>query len=202
MHRQIMQPPKGMLVDHADGNKANNCRLNLRICTRQENQRNTAKHGGTTSRFKGVSFDRRLRKWGAAIQAGGKRIWLGYFTDEAEAARAYDRAAVELFGEFARLNFPEEWPASRRAEVMAEGKSEEAKGKSTKAKGESKKAGAPRQRAATAARRKTAEDRGKKTGGRVRQRATRHGARAPSGGKRVLLANRPGGGYHGRNGEE
>ena len=47
----------------------------------------------------------------------GKCFFLGYFVDEVEAARAYDRKAVELFGEFARLNFPEEWPAQRRREV-------------------------------------------------------------------------------------
>jgi hypothetical protein len=120
MHREIMQPPKGMIVDHADRNKANNCRLNLRVCTHQENLRNSRKRSGSSSRFKGVGYSKRRGKWYARASFGSEKIWLGYFTDEAEAARAYDRKAVELFGEYARLNFPQEWPAERRAEVQAQ----------------------------------------------------------------------------------
>jgi hypothetical protein len=120
MHRQIMQPPKGMVVDHIDANRANNCRFNLRVCTRQENMHNKRKHSGSSSQFKGVGYLKRRRKWYARIWCMGERIWLGYFTDEAEAARAYDRKAVELFGEYARLNFPEEWPPQRRAQVQAQ----------------------------------------------------------------------------------
>jgi hypothetical protein len=120
MHRQIMQPPKGMVVDHIDGNKVNNCRFNLRVCTRKENVRNKRRRSNSSSRFKGVGYYKRSRKWCAKISCMGERIWLGYFTDEVEAARAYDRAAVEYFGEYARLNFPEEWPPQRRAQVQAQ----------------------------------------------------------------------------------
>ncbi len=56
MHRQIMDPPKGKFVDHIDGNRANNCRTNLRTCTLGQNMRNRSKHAGATSRFKGVYF--------------------------------------------------------------------------------------------------------------------------------------------------
>jgi hypothetical protein len=119
MHREIMKPPKGMVVDHIDGSKANNCRFNLRVCTRQENQRNRAKTTGGASRFKGVWFEKRKGKWRAMIHLSGKSIFLGYYAQEEEAARAYDRKAVELFGEFARLNFPEEWPAEKRAEIAS-----------------------------------------------------------------------------------
>jgi hypothetical protein len=119
MHRQIMDPPKGKIVDHIDGNQANNCRANLRICTRRENGCNRSKPVGTTSRFKGVSWHKATGKWAATIHFKRRAFWLGYFDDEAEAARAYDAKAVELFGEFARLNFPDEWPAERRAEVYA-----------------------------------------------------------------------------------
>jgi len=120
MHREIMQPPKGMVTDHIDGNKVNNCRFNLRVCTRRENMHNKRKNGGAVSRFKGVGYNRRSRKWYARIRFRGEDVWLGYFTEEAEAARAYDRKAVELFGEYARLNFPREWPPQRRAEVQAQ----------------------------------------------------------------------------------
>ncbi|MEN6337259.1 MAG: AP2 domain-containing protein [Phycisphaerales bacterium] len=78
----------------------------------------------TGSRFKGVWFEKRVGKWRATIHIKGKSIWIGHFATEEEAARAYDRRAVELFGEFARLNFPEEWPAERRAEVAGKMKVE------------------------------------------------------------------------------
>ncbi|MEN6424184.1 MAG: AP2 domain-containing protein [Phycisphaerales bacterium] len=117
MHRQMMQPPAGMIVDHVNRNKLDNSRINLRICTRGENTRNRAKPIGCSSRFKGVSYDRKTGKWKAGIRSSRKQIYLGIFDTEEEAARAYDAKAVELFGEFARLNFPEEWPAKRRARV-------------------------------------------------------------------------------------
>ena len=120
MHRMILPPPAGMLVDHIDGNKANNCRCNLRVCTRLENTRNRRGHSDSASRFKGVRRCQRTGRWYARLCFRGQRIWLCYFDTEVEAARAYDRQAVEIFGEFARLNFPEEWPPQRRAEVYAQ----------------------------------------------------------------------------------
>ena len=111
MHRQIMKPPKGMVVDHVRHNKLDNSRDNLRVCSRSENARNKVKHRGASSRYKGVYYDKSRKKWFAAICFEGRLRRLGWFDDEVEAARAYDRGAVELFGAFARLNFPEEWPA-------------------------------------------------------------------------------------------
>ncbi len=119
MHREIMQPPKGKIVDHMNRNRLDNTRANLRVCTRPENARNKGKLHATSSRFRGVSYRKCSGKWAARIRFKGKCIHLGYFTDEEEAARAYDRKAVELFGEFARLNFPEEWPARRRRRAYA-----------------------------------------------------------------------------------
>jgi len=120
MHRAIMQPPRGMVVDHINRNKLDNTRDNLLVCTQQENCHNRSKRNGASSRFRGVSFNRRMGRWCARITFEGRRLWLGCFVEEVEAARAYDRKAVELFGESALLNLPEEWPARRRQEVREE----------------------------------------------------------------------------------
>jgi hypothetical protein len=104
MHRLIMNAPKGLFVDHIDGNSLNYRRSNLRNCTKAQNAWNRPALGGT-SRFKGVHRDKH-GKWKAAIRVGGRQTFIGLFGDEVEAARAYDRMAREMFGEFAYLNFP------------------------------------------------------------------------------------------------
>jgi hypothetical protein len=124
MHRQIMQPPQGMVVDHADGNKANNCRANLRVCTPAENHRNTRRMTVSISVYKGVSYDKRRHKWKAQC-CEDRSQQTSRLDGEVEAARAYDRMAVEHFGEFARLNFPREWPTDRRKQVYEEHKARE-----------------------------------------------------------------------------
>ena len=110
MHQFIMKPPKGMVVDHIDGNGLNNRRSNLRICTRPENNLNRRRNPNTATGFKGVWRDKKTGKYWAHTQLKGKRIRLGAFDTAVEAAHAYDRKAIELFGEFARLNFPEDHP--------------------------------------------------------------------------------------------
>jgi len=120
MHQEIMQPPEGMMVDHCNRNKLDNRRSNLRVCTNDQNSRNQGKKSGSFSRFKGVGYSKCRHKWYATLYFEGKAIWLGYFADEVQAARAYDRAAVEYFREFAHLNFPEEWPPERRQEIYAQ----------------------------------------------------------------------------------
>jgi hypothetical protein len=140
MHREIMRPPKGMVVDHIDGNKLNNCRVNMRNCTTKENACNHRKRIGTSSRFIGVYRHKAARKYGAQTRFQGKPVWFGLYEDEVEAARAYDRGMVELGVEFARLNFPEEWPPARRRRVRAQWLKAAArhrqKGKKRKAKDE------------------------------------------------------------------
>jgi hypothetical protein len=120
MHRQIMEPPPGMMVDHINHNKLDNTRPNLRPCTLGENARNRTKNTGATSRFKGVHYCTSKDTWRVQLWFMGKGIWAGSFRDEVEAARAYDLVAVRHFGEFAHVNFPDEWPPERRAAVRAE----------------------------------------------------------------------------------
>ena len=105
MHRQIMKPPKGMVVDHINGNGLDNRRCNLRICTQLQNSQNTHRRRPGKSRFRGV-FPRG-EKWEAAIQHNGEQMYLGLFDEEVAAAKARDRKALELAGEFAVLNFPD-----------------------------------------------------------------------------------------------
>lgn len=109
MHRLIMQAPKCILVDHKDRNGLNNIKENLRFCTYSQNLMNSHKpNGAVSSKFKGVVFDSEngIRKtcWKASICINGKRINLGRFRTEIEAARAYNEAAILHFKDFARLN--------------------------------------------------------------------------------------------------
>lgn len=108
MHRFIVGAMLGQVVDHRSGDTLDNRRDNLRICTNRQNVCNSKKYSsGSTSRFKGVTRKGDTGRWRAHIYANYKTIYLGTFTDEAEAARSYDNAARSLFGEFARPNFPE-----------------------------------------------------------------------------------------------
>jgi len=104
MHRLLLTPPADMHIDHIDGNPSNNRRSNLRLATSQQNAGNSKKQAGCSSQYRGVSWDKRDKKWRAQVRQNGRQKYLGLFTDEAEAALAYNTAAVELFGEFAKLN--------------------------------------------------------------------------------------------------
>jgi hypothetical protein len=107
MHRLILGAPTGVWVDHVNGNGLDNRRENLRAATRAENGRNRGAQRNSASGFKGVSkrTDKPRRKpWRAQIQAGGKIRHLGYFATEQEAAAAYDNAAREMHGVFAKTN--------------------------------------------------------------------------------------------------
>ena len=103
MHRQIMAPPVGMEVDHINQETLDNRRrVNLRICTRAQNNANQPKKRGS-SQFKGVSWYKAAGKWQAKIRIEGIQRHLGYFDDECEAARVYQVAAQKHWGPFAWL---------------------------------------------------------------------------------------------------
>jgi len=118
MHREIMKPPKGKIVDHVNGNKYDNTRANLRNSTRQENQHNTRKRAGGSSIYKGVAYCKATGRWRASLDCRKEHYNLGRFDSEVEAARAYDYKAAQVFGESARPNFPEEWPINGRGHIF------------------------------------------------------------------------------------
>ena len=104
MHREIMRPGKGVQVDHIDHDGLNNKRKNLRNATHTQNRRNTPTYKNSTSGYKGVSWYAKLQKWAAQINIKGKRKRIGYFDTKESAARKYNEAAKEEYGEFAYLN--------------------------------------------------------------------------------------------------
>lgn len=106
MHKLILNAPKGLEIDHRNGDGLDNRRSNLRLGTHQQNTHNKISKKGR-SKYKGVSFKKQTGKWGASIGVNYKRTHLGYFEKEVDAAIAYDKAAYQMMGEYARLNFPD-----------------------------------------------------------------------------------------------
>ena len=107
MHRMILEAKKGQIIDHADGDGLNNRRCNLRFCTNSQNQANSPAPTGISG-FRGVFWEGKYpnKPWRAAVYNHGPR-YVGRFKEPEDAARARDRKALEIFGEFATLNFPE-----------------------------------------------------------------------------------------------
>ena len=115
MHRQIMNPPDDKEIDHRDRDGLNNCRSNLRICNHSLNMHNRSVWG--LSKYRGVTYDRDRRgenakRWRARIKFNGKRVQIGRYLTEVEAAKAVDELAVKLWGEDASLNFPKKREAA------------------------------------------------------------------------------------------
>lgn len=106
MHRLLLglQFGDGRECDHIDGDGLNDQRANLRICTTMQNQQSQRNRTGCTSKYKGVHWDRRDCWWRVRIQVNKKPIFLGSFESEIAAARAYDKAALGHFGEYALTN--------------------------------------------------------------------------------------------------
>jgi hypothetical protein len=107
MHREVLLLVKNdkKQIDHINCNGLDNRKENLRLCNYSENQQNRIKIKGI-SKYKGVDFSKKRNKWRVRINKDYKIYNLGEFTNEIDAAYAYDIHAMWLFGDFARLNFP------------------------------------------------------------------------------------------------
>jgi len=105
MHRFIMSAQKGVEIDHINGDRLDNRKCNLRLCSHLENLKNqpTARKNNTSG-FKGVCWNKVLNKWQSNIMLNGKSTHLGVFMCKIEAAKAYNAAAVQFHGEFANIN--------------------------------------------------------------------------------------------------
>lgn len=106
LHRYITGEPKGVEVDHINGNRQDNQRHNLRLCSHAENARNKSLRRGR--RLKGAYPIPASKRWTARIRVEGKLLHLGCFDSELHACIAYDQAALHYYGEFSRLNFPKD----------------------------------------------------------------------------------------------
>ncbi len=107
MHREILNTGKGLSTDHINGDRLDNRKENLRICSRAENNRNQKKDIRSKFEYKGIKTENKGRTYWARISVNNKQIYLGSFPTQLQAAKAYDQAAIKYYGEFARLNFPE-----------------------------------------------------------------------------------------------
>lgn len=105
MHRVLLNiTDKNIHVDHIDGNGLNNQKSNLRISSPKENNRNRRLNKNNSSGYKGVSFDKKSKKWVAYIKINYKHITLGRFDTKETAAKAYNDAALLYHKEFAKIN--------------------------------------------------------------------------------------------------
>jgi len=107
MHREILDPPDHLYVDHINHKGFDNRKANLRTATHRQNSYNRIHfRKNPSSKYKGVSWKKRTKKWNVQICHNGERKTIGCFDDEIQAAKAYDRAAKLYHKEFAVLNFP------------------------------------------------------------------------------------------------
>lgn len=104
LHRLLLKPPLGFVVDHIDSNGLNNRRNNLRIATRSQNCQNSKIPTRNTSGYKGVSWNTRDEKWRSAIVVNKKLIFLGNFDCKHDAYLAYCEASNKYHGEFGRID--------------------------------------------------------------------------------------------------
>lgn len=105
--RMIMNAPVEMQVDHINHDTLDNRRCNLRLCTKSENARNSSKQRQSKAKYKGVFYHahgNNVKRWRAYTRVMGKRIWLGYYATQDEAAAAYNAYAIKTFGAFANPN--------------------------------------------------------------------------------------------------
>ncbi|KKR95846.1 MAG: Pathogenesis-related transcriptional factor and ERF protein [Candidatus Uhrbacteria bacterium GW2011_GWF2_41_16] len=108
MHRDIINAPTGKVIDHIDRNGLNNTKRNLRIASISQNGWNRTGLNNHSSKYKGVCWCNRRKKWRASIKYNGIYKHLGYFKTEEDAAKTYDEAAKKYHGEFGVLNFEQD----------------------------------------------------------------------------------------------
>jgi hypothetical protein len=116
LHREMLMDrrfTRHRYVDHKSGDTLDYRRENLRPCTMSQNQMNSRKRSGATSRYKGVSWNSQYRKWQAVVKVNGRDVFLGRFEQERHAAYAYELNAPLVFGEFFRSNFTSAETAGR-----------------------------------------------------------------------------------------
>lgn len=107
MHQLVFQLYHGYipkLIDHINRNRLDNTIENLRETTFSANSQNRTKSKNTSSNYYGVSFYKRVNKWDCRIMIDSKHIFLGYFENEIDAAKAYNTKAIELYGDNAKIN--------------------------------------------------------------------------------------------------
>jgi hypothetical protein len=105
LHRFLLKPSsRTIFIDHIDGNGLNNQRSNLRFCSNSQNIANGRLASNNSTGYKGVSFHKNIKRYQAHIYTDNKAAFLGSFRSAIEAARAYNKAAIEAFGQFAKLN--------------------------------------------------------------------------------------------------
>lgn len=106
LHREILGAKESETVDHINGDRRDNRKKNLRLVSMDQNAINRKLSSRNKSGFKGVSFRKDTGKWRACISKNGVLIRIGNYETKEQAARAYDKKAIKLHGEYAVLNFP------------------------------------------------------------------------------------------------
>lgn len=104
MHREILNVKSSEIVDHVNGNKFDNRKENLRVVTPSQNAVNAGRRKNNSSGYKGVFYESRRDKWRAEIKVNYRSVFLGYFDNKEDAAKAYNKAALKHHGEYAKFN--------------------------------------------------------------------------------------------------
>ena len=104
LHRYIMNPKGGEVVDHINRDTLDNRRENLRVCSKSQNRENSILYISNKSGYRGVYWNKRSGGWVATIRHNNKRYWIGTYKDKKDAALAYNNAAMKYHGSFASLN--------------------------------------------------------------------------------------------------